>query len=168
MRAALRYKDVTKTWLEKATPNSHRVALARYFEDDKGIRHYVDNKYVKHNNSKREIEVAYLLEKTFGGEISLLPEVVDTQKMKCADYLWNGEKWDLKGIRGIGKNNVDDKVKDCKKQAHCFIIDNTRHLLPYDNVLKQCERVFINNYRIWVQRIMIVDGNDIKCILERQ
>lgn len=168
MKTALRYKDVTKTWLEKATPNSHRVALARYFEDDKGIRHYVDNKYVKHNNSKREIEVAYLLEKTFGGQLLLLPEVDGSKQIKCADYLWNGEKWDLKEIKGNSGRNIDSKLKKFKGQSENFIIDNSRHMLSHDNVLKQINRLFINSQRYWIQRIMIVDGNEIKCIFERQ
>lgn len=69
------YIDVTEEWLKNAKPNSHKVKEQLFFEYE-GKRYDVDGKNVVLDYSKEELEMAYFLENTFGGEIYMLPRVV--------------------------------------------------------------------------------------------
>lgn len=75
-------KDVTKKYLENATPGMGKV---RY---ERGYR-------VK--DHKTEIKVANQLRERLGGKIVLLKEA-NTQGTKTPDYLWHGKQWELKSI----------------------------------------------------------------------
>ncbi len=105
--------DVTKEWLENATPNSHVVRDMLYFEY-KGEKYFVDNKNVVLDYSKEEREVALWLENKFGGEIFMLPRINKPDGIMTADYLWNNEYWDLKKITGYSKRAIEMLLKEKK------------------------------------------------------
>lgn len=153
------YQDITKEWLKTATPNSHRVKDRGYFEDENGRRYYVDGKNVILDYDEKEREVAYWLEKTFGGEIYILPRVNNPEGIKTPDYLFRDLSLDLKEIKGTGKRTIDSSIKMKKEQSPNFIFDLTNSRLEDNQILKQVQRLYTTAGREWVD-IIIVKKHD--------
>ena len=162
------YVDVTKKWLKNATPNSHKIVVAKYYVDEFGLKYYVDGKYVKINYSQKEYNVAKFLKNTFGGKIYLLPEVNIPENVKTADYLWNDEKWDLKEILGNSCRNIDSKIKNSYGQSKNFIIDNSKNALSNNEVILQIRKLYNDSQRNWVDKIMLINNNEIIKIFKRR
>lgn len=97
-RKPLTAKDVTKEYLDSATPG-------------KGSITYDDN--YKFKGHQAELSVAEWVHSTFGGDIRLLVESPE-RDVKTPDYLWNGKKWELKGARSI--NGADKSLQHAIKQ----------------------------------------------------
>ena len=116
------YLDVTNEWLKTSNPNSHRIKNLNYWIIN-NKKYYVDNKYIILDYSKSELECALWLEKTFGGEIYMCPKVNKPDGIKTPDYLFRNEYWDLKEIKGNGKNTIDSIIKKSKNQTINYIID---------------------------------------------
>ncbi len=159
------YIDVTKEWLKKANPNSHEV-LDSYFYISKNKIYIVDgSKNVVLDYSLKELEVANWIENTFGGEIYMNPRVNVPEKVKTADYWWNGEYWDLKELKDSTSltRAIDNAIKDCEGQSHNFIIDITGCRIPLNNIIHQVHKVFSikNTDRNWIYRIIIKKHNKI-------
>lgn len=161
------YIDVTKDWLDNATPNSYKVEDRQYFEKD-GIKYQVDGKNVVLDYSTKEKEVAEWLENTFGGEIYMLPRVCEPDGISTADYLWNGEKWDLKTINGIGKRVIEDAVKKKKEQANNFIFDITPSKIEKENLYKQLQKLYNSKTTNWIDKVIVKKENDVMAIYKRK
>lgn len=160
------YKDVTKEWLNKATPNSHTVKDRQYFEY-KGTRYKVDNKNVVLDYSNHEKEVAQWLENTFGGEIYMLPRVNKPDGISTADYLFQNEYWDLKDINGKGKNVLFHAVEKHENQAHNFIFDVTNSKLKDEEILNRLEKLYLIKKVKWLDKIIIKRNNKIVSITKK-
>lgn len=155
------YRDVTKEWLDKATPNSHKVQDMNYFEHD-GKRYEIDNKNIVLDYSKKEKEVAEWLEATFGGELYMVPRINKPNNISTPDFLWKGEKWDLKEIVGQSDRAIDNALKRKKEQASNFILDITKNNLNEQIFIKQIERIYRTSGREWIDKIIL--KKDVKVI----
>lgn len=160
--------DVTAEWLRSATPNSHEVReLSEYTVDE--VIYKVDNINVRQNNSKRELQVAELLRRTFGGEICLVPETAGEYRgIKTPDYLYRGERYDHKELLGNSKDIIRNAIHKKKNQADNFIIDITRCELDFSEVKRQAEHVFVSYNTSFVKRLIIVKGDEVISVLERK
>ena len=69
MKNSKNSRNITKSFIRKSTSNSHEVKDAKYYEDAKGNKYYVDGKNVVIDYSVSEKNVANWLKETFGGEI---------------------------------------------------------------------------------------------------
>ena len=162
------FNDVTAEWFDKAKPNSGQVEEVTNVVID-GVTYSVDGINVIHNHSKREIEVADLINKTFGGEIKLVPEVKGKYKgVSTPDYNINGEKWDLKELKGKSKDAIRNAISKKKRQADNFIIDITECELDMEEIQKQAEFVFSAKNTSFVNALMIIKNNKILRILKRK
>lgn len=155
------YVDVTEEWLNKAKPNSHKVKEQLYF-DYQDSRYYVDGKNVVLDYSKEELEMAYFLENTFGGEIYMLPRINIPEGIKTADYLWNGEYWDYKRINGSGKRTIEDLLKRNEEQACNFILEGTLTKLSDYEIIMQIEKIFSSVTTSFINKIIYIKNNDFK------
>lgn len=97
-RKAQTAKDVTKEYLESATPG-------------KGSITYDDGYKLK--GRQAEISAAAWVYCTFGGDIRLLAES-PKRDVKTPDFLRNGKKWELKGARSV--NGADKSLQHAIKQ----------------------------------------------------
>lgn len=154
------YIDVTKKWLDNATPNSHIVKVQLYFKHH-NKKYFVDNKNVVLDYSKKELEIACWLENTFGGKIYMLPRINKPDGIKTSDYLWNGEYWDLKIIKGKGKHTLDSSIKKNKSQANNFILDISNSLITKDTAIIQLNLIFNAKERKWVNKIILKQKNSV-------
>lgn len=163
----LSYKDVTKEWMNKATPNSHKVKIDDYFIDDEGIRHPIKGKEKISLPSKdsEEYVMAQFLEEIFGREIRLIPRIETEKgytgivKVNTPDYRWNDIKWDLKTptTKGEFKNTLERflKKKEAKKQAKRFIIDYKHFSNKTDEEILNVVENTLNN-RDWVEELIVM------------
>lgn len=104
--------DVTGLYKKTATPKSGTV---KYGSNYKASKH------------KNEIKTADWLHNTFGGEIVLLSESNEYGK-KTSDYMWNGQKWELKNTTTA--KSADSALRSAIKQ----IADNPGGvILDYGN-----------------------------------
>lgn len=154
--------------MKKSTPNSHKIKDAEYFEDAKGNKYYVDGKNVVLDYSESEKNVANWLKETFGGEIYMLPRVNIPEGIQTADYLFCGEKWDLKEIKSTGKNVLDNRVNGLKKQANNFIFDISNTTISIKEIKNQIDKLYESPNRKWINKIMLIKNQKLICIYIRK
>lgn len=160
------YVDVTKEWLNNATPNNHKVEDRQYFEKD-GVKYQIDGKDVVLDYSIKEKEVAEWLENTFGGEIYMLPRINNPQGIQTADYLFENEYWDLKEITGSGKHTLDSAIKKKKSQSNNFIFDISNSKMTLEMVSRQSELIYKSKDRKWIDKIIVKQNKKVIIVYKR-
>lgn len=168
MKNSKNYRNITKSFMKKSTPNSHKIKDAEYFEDAKRNKYYVDGKNVVLDYSESEKNVANWLKETFGGEIYMLPRVNIPEGIQTADYLFRGEKWDLKEIKSTGKNVLDNRVNGLKKQANNFIFDISNTTISIKEIKNQIDKLYESPNRKWINKIMLIKNQKLICIYIRK
>lgn len=160
-------KDVTDRWIKEATPNSHEVIdLKEYVVN--GITHVVDNKNIVLDYSSKERRIAELLEGTFGGEVKMVPRVLNPERVSTPDYLYKGEPFDLKEIKGTSKNVIYNAISKKKRQASNFILDITECPLDRDEINRQVGDIYRSTHTRFVDKIIIVDNNEVIQVYQRE
>ena len=168
MKNSKNSRNITKSFIRKSTPNSHEVKDAKYYEDAKGNKYYVDGKNVVIDYSVSEKNVANWLKETFGGEIYMLPRINIPEGIQTADYLFRGEKWDLKEIKSTGKNVLDNRVNGLKKQANNFIFDISNTPISIKEIKNQIDKLYESPNRKWINKIMLIKNQKLICIYIRK
>ncbi len=153
------YNDVTKNWINEAKPNSHKIQEMSYFEHD-GIKYKVDGKNIVLDYSDKEKEIAKWLESTFGGELYMVPRINNPDGIKTPDYLFRGNKWDLKTISGNGKQVLYHSVYKKSKQSNNFIFDTTSSKLNIEDIKLQVDKLYKRTDIPFVNEIIVKKGND--------
>ncbi len=159
------YKDITKDFLNT---KKYKVKEQQYYRDEQGNKYKVDNKNVKIKATEKEREVAKLLGKIYGGNIELVPVVLNPQGIKTPDYMINGEKFDLKEILGNGKNTFDTAISKKKKQSNNFIFDISQTKMNEEEAIRQIEKIYTSHNRTWVGTIILIKDNKLLKIYERK
>ena len=151
-------------------PNKNIIIQKYYIYG--GIKYMVDNKTVIIDYSQKELEVAEWLINKFGGKVKILLKINWPENIKTPDYIFQGEKWDLKELKNATSRTraVDNVIKDKEKQSTNFILDITNCKLSDEIIIKQAERTFgIKNYkRKWIKQIIIKRDNNIVKIIKRK
>lgn len=156
------YEDVTEKWISNKKSNNKNIELQMYYEDS-GKYYYVDNKKVVMDYSKKELEVAHWLSNTFNERVIILPKVNYPENIKIPDYIFKGEKWDLKELKNAKSNNrsIDNIIKDNKNQSSNFVIDVNVCRLDKEIFIKQIDKIFENQYRKWLKKIILKRNNNL-------
>ena len=166
------FKDVTKEWLKKVKINDNNYKKRSYFKKD-GIKYYVNNKTVMHDHTEIEEKMALFIQKTFGGNIYMIPRVIDPNYTRTPDYQYINSKlnindyFDLKTIQSNDINIVDNKIKKSWRQSENFILDFGKSNLTNDEIILQIQKLYDNKMRRWVNIIIIKKHNFIR-IFRRQ
>jgi len=164
----MKYQDITNEMYKKAKPKHGKVENQDYIEYQ-GKRYIVDNHNVKNNHDKREIEVGYLLNETLGGDVKILPNINFPQGIKTPDYIFRGEKLDLKRIKSKrSKDCVKTAIRDSEKQAHNFIIDNTAQKVEDEAILNQIDEIYNSEKFSWVNMIYVLKENKFLKVYKRK
>lgn len=153
------YTDVTKEWIDNATPNSHKVQDMQYFEHN-GVKYNVDGKNVVLDYSKGEKEAAEWLENTFGGELYMIPRINNPEGIKTPDYIFRGNKWDLKTINGSGKQVLYHSVYKKSGQSNNFIFDVSTSKLNMNEIIQQIDKLYKRKDIPFINEIIVKKGND--------
>ena len=158
------YKDITNNFTKV---QKYKVKEQQYYKDDKGNKYEVDNKNVKIKHTEKEKEVARVLGKLYGGEVRLVPVVLNPQGIKTPDYIINNEKFDLKEIFGNGKNTFDTAISKKKKQSNNFIFDISQTKMNKEEAMRQIEKIYTSNNRTWIDTIILIKNNKVLKIYKR-
>ena len=162
----------TLTYQLNAFTRENGLYINNYYIDRKGIKHPIEGKekieYVSRDSS--EYNYALWIKKTLGGKIQLVPKI-NTEKgnkitanTETPDYIWNGERWDLKELKNVtSKRAVTNAIKEHGEQASCFFIDITNCKLSDKEIIEQVENVYGDgDYRIdWVDNIILTKKGEI-------
>ena len=158
------YIDVTEEWLNKENFKKGRVINRNYYVDKEGNKYKVDGKNVVFDPSEDEIETAFFISETFGGNVYLNPKVNVPINVESCDYLWNNQFWDKKNIGKEATSTtraVDNAVKKHKKQTDYIILDITNSIIEEQNLITQTEKIFITKGREWVKGIIIINNKNV-------
>lgn len=154
--------------MDSASPNSHTIRDVAVFNQD-GVRYEVDGKDVKLAYSVHEKEIAELLESRFGGELFMMPKVEKPEGVKTPDYIFRGERYDLKSLQDSkSKNAVYNRLNESQRQASNFVLDITDNPLGQIEILRQARDIFFSRHTRGVKRIVVIDNMEIITILERK
>ncbi len=160
------FTDVTDDWKKNATPNSHNIVdLQEYAVEN--VTYRVDGKHVILDYAENERHIAELLEKHLGGEIGMVPRVMYPKNISTPDYIFRGERYDLKSPTGSSDSVLYSLVKRKKKQASNFIFDISSCPLDKSDILAQAQKLFLNNHTDFINRVIIIKGDNIIAIYER-
>lgn len=161
------YTDVTEKWRETATPNSHVVQDLQEYTAN-GVTYKVDGHNVVLDYSSHEKEIAELIEKEFGGEMYMVPRVNSPQGVSTPDYLFRGQRYDLKTLGGkAGTDTIFQRVKKAKRQSHNFIIDISDTELDKETINQQINKIFWQDQTAFVDKLVIVKNGVIEQIVKR-
>lgn len=163
----LPFVNVTDKWLKSATPNSHKVVDADYFDDGE-TKHIVDGKKVIFDYSEKEKEIGKWLEETFGGEIYMCPRINYPKGIETPDYIFRDMKFDLKEIKGNGKRTIDSAIKNKKKQANNFIFDISESSLSEEEIIEQVKRIYKTSGREWVDITIIKKHSKLIAVFKKR
>ncbi len=159
--------DVTEEWIKGATPNSHEIVdLSEYTSN--GTTYKVDGKHVLLDYSDKEKQVAQLLERELGGEISMVPRVLNPPGISTPDYMFRGEAYDLKELSGTSKNLVYNVISKKKRQAGNFVLDISKCPLDEDEIYKQVDDIYWSRHTAFVDKIILIKDDQIRKILIRK
>lgn len=162
------HRDVTNDWLKQTIPNSHPVRDIESFTQD-GVTYIVDGEKVKFKYDAHEKKIAELLQRELGGEIGMMPKVDDPQHVRTPDYIFRGERYDLKTMRrSESRNAVYNRVNEAQNQAASFVLDITGNPLGREEIIRQAELIFRDYNTRGVKRIILIEDEVIIKILERK
>lgn len=164
----MNYLDITSEMYKKAKPKHGKVKKQKFYEY-KGKEYFVDGHNVVYKHDERELEVARLLNYSFGGNVKILPNINFPQGIKSPDYIFRGEKIDLKRITSKRVNDcVKTAIRDSEKQAHNFIIDNTLQTVSDEAILKQINEIYEMGKFSWVNTIYVLKNDKFIKIYKRK
>lgn len=162
-----KYTDITYKTLKNGK-KEYELVEQQYFIDEKGTKYKIDGRNVKIKANKKERVVANLLGETYGGQVNLIPVVLNPKGVKTPDYIINGEKFDLKEIFGNGKNTLDTAISKKKEQSKNFIFDISNTEMQTIKAINQIQGIYKSNNRTWVKQIILIKDNKVLKIYKRK
>lgn len=159
-------EDVTKVYLNQATPGKGVVENAKSVTIKGRIFYVNEVNKIKHKNN--EVEVAEWLKKIFGGEVLYLPEIQEANGVKCSDYLWNGEFWDLKTLKGTSMHTLFHAVEEKEGQANNFIFDLTKTGLNDVEIMERLDEIYRKPKTSYVNTIIVKRMDELVIVIKRK
>ena len=159
-------EDVTKVYLNQATPGKGVVENATSVTIKGRIFYVNEVNKIKHKNN--EVEVAEWLKKIFGGEVLYLPEIQEANGVKCSDYLWNGEFWDLKTLKGTSMHTLFHVVEEKEGQANNFIFDLTKTGLNDVEIMERLDEIYRKPKTSYVNTIIVKRMDELVIVIKRK
>ena len=163
----LDYKDITKEIL-KSGKKKYKVEEQNFFIDENRNKYIVDGKNVIMKHTDKEKEVANILGEIYGGQVKIIPAVLNPQYIKTPDYIINSKKFDLKEPQGSSKNTIYGLFKNKKEQADNFIVDIHKSGLNRLESIEQSKKIFYSIHRKWINTIILMENNEVFKILKRK
>lgn len=93
---------------------------------------------------------------------------MNPQGIKTPDYIFRGEKYDLKTVTGSSKNVLYNALKGKRNQAENFIFDISKNPLNVDDLRNQAKLLFESKNREFVKRVILIKDDNILNVFERK
>ena len=161
------YVDITESILSKGK-QKYTLKEQQYFIDKNGEKYKIDGKNVRIKANKKEREVANLIGATYGGQVKLIPVVLNPKNIKTPDYTINGEKFDLKEVFGNSKNTLYNAINKKKEQSTNFIFDISNTKLKLEETIEQIQGIYKSKHKDWVDKIILIKDNKVIKIFKRK
>ncbi len=158
------YKDISNDYID-VPPGT--VEDLREVEFD-GIVYSVDRNEAVLDYSKHEKEVADWIVDNLGGDIKMCPRVVIPKGIRTPDYIWNGEKWDLKTINSHSNNTVTTAVGKAKEQTENVALYLNVNSYTDNDLIHELDRIFGNSRYSYIDKIMIIEDYVLRGIYKRK
>lgn len=159
------YINITNKYKGK---NKYILTEKNYFLDKNNNKYKIDGKSVRINANKKERQVAELMGEIYGGKVELVPVVLNPKGIKTPDYLINGNKYDLKEIKGNNENTLYNALAGKKEQAENFIFDVSNSKLELNEINEQINNIYNSKHRSWIEQIVIIKDNELISIYKRK
>ncbi|QIK70846.1 hypothetical protein G7062_11310 [Erysipelothrix sp. HDW6C] len=166
----LAYSNVTQEWLDNVDPNRVGSVIENDYVNVNGETYTNQNAHLDMDFGSEEIKNADWLKSTFNEDVRLVPRPsVNGQTLSSSDYIFMGENWDLKSIKGSGKDVVRDRVRKGKQQANNFVIDITDETkLSVANLDNQTKNLFTSFNTQFVETAILKKGDELIAIYKRK
>ena len=161
-----RVKDVTKEWHERASKNPPSIKYMKSVMVD-GEEYSVDGINVKLNPDKNEKRIAKLLTDKLGGLLEVWPTITLPENKQTPDYIFYGNRTDLKTPTKTNKDTLYNACHKKKKQANNFVFDISNIEMDRQEAIEQAEALFRRKGTGFVERVFLVDGDEIFKIFEK-
>lgn len=161
------YSNITKEWINNKNNKDHKFVELKSYEVD-GHNYTVDNKHVLLDFSEKEKNIAMLLLEQFGGKIEMVPRIVYPPKKSTPDYLYNGEKYDLKEPIGESKNVLYNMVSKKKTQANNFIFDISNCPLEEYEIIEQINGLYKSRHTKFIDKIILINEEKLIGVYKRK
>ena len=135
----LPYTSVKAEWLKNY--RHPMVSDMKYWEHE-GVKYLVDGKYVVLDYTEKEKLTAVWLSEKLGVHVKSVPRINYPEKISTPDFLINDMKFDYKGLKGNGKNTVENNTRKTKTQAENIVFDLTETLLTEDEFFRQLTKIY--------------------------
>lgn len=101
--------------------------------------------------------------------MKILPNINFPQGIKSPDYLFRGEKIDLKRITSKRKTDcVKTALRNKEKQANNFIIDNTAQTVKDEDIIRQIKELYDSKGFCWIDKIYVLKDKEFIKIYKRK
>lgn len=162
------YKDVTQEWLDAVDHNNvGKVIELDYFEKD-GIRYDSSNATFDDRYGVNEKNVASWLVDTFRENVEMVPRVNTPEGISTPDYIFKGEGWDLKTIKGNKNQTIYRSVVNQSEQASNFIIDLSKYKsITFDDALDHVIKLFSRKDTSFIDNILIREDDKLRVIKKK-
>jgi len=169
------FVEITDEWLERAELNKdNKVSVTIHDTDifvhkgvtykqgelvyDKFLEMIVATKIVQ-DISSNELSFARMFSDKFKVDIMCLPRIVRPQKIETPDFIISNKHYDLKEIKGNGKNTLDSSIKNKKDQSNNFIFDLNKSFMSIEIALGQINEIYYKGNRYWVDELIVTKSN---------
>lgn len=140
------------------------------FIDDEGTYHPIEGqeKIKIPSEDTEEFTMAFWIKDNLGGEINMVPRIekIEGNKNKSVpatpDYIWNNEKWDLKGIDGNSKYTIGHKFEDYKNQTNNLILFSRKTNMTDEEIIIYITKSFEKYTKYYNKVIYMRDYRIIK------
>ena len=160
------YSDITNEWESKKSDSRKFEILDKYIVD--GETYIVDGRHVVSDYSEKEKNIAELLLNEFGGTVQMVPRIVYPQGKSTPDYIYDGERYDLKEPTGESKNVLYNMVAKKKTQACNFIFDITNCPLSEANVITQIEGLYKSKHTRFIDKVILIKNQKVIGVYKRK
>lgn len=158
--------DITEQWKPVVDSKyEYAIDLNEYIFN--GIKYIVDNKNVVLDYSVYEKSIGDILAKKYGKDVKMVPRINYPQGISTADYLIDGERYDLKTPKGSGKNLLSSMITKKKKQSDNFIFDISNCPLSQEDIFRQIIRIYGSNKTLTVKNIVVLKHGEIIKVFRR-
>ena len=98
----------------------------------------------------------------------MVPRIVYPQGKSTPDYIYNGEKYDLKEPVGESKHVLYNMVAKKKTQACNFIFDVSNCPLSEKDVLNQVKELFQSRHTGFIDKIILINDQNVIGVYKRK
>ncbi len=120
------------------------------------IMKFKNNYNLVYDHNREEKKVAQWLSDNIGGLIYLCPRVELPKKVKTPDYIWDNEKWELKGINKHSNSTINTAINNAKKQSNNVILNLIDTSYTDDELTIEMRRIYSNPRYNNINKIIVL------------